>query len=261
MALQAVSRTAVGVARVRAYESSRDDRLFDDPLAAAFVEAAGADAMPDETPTPQRRALAFHVIIRTRYYDDCLRDAVASGCRQVVLLAAGLDARGFRLDWPVGTRLFEVDLQEVFTVKEQVLAKSGAAPRCERLVVPADLTGDWLEALHAAGFEPAQRTAWLVEGLLVYLGRDDARKLLETVTAASVAGSTLAFERGGGSGAATDIDGVTTLWRGGAGDDVAEWLTELGWLVSVDNLADVAAGYGRATSRPTESAFVRAARR
>jgi methyltransferase (TIGR00027 family) len=263
VALGAVSRTAVGVARVRAYESSRDDRLFDDPYAAAFVAAAGTDGGPREQPTPERRRLAFHIIIRTRYYDDYLLDAAESGCRQVVLLAAGLDARGFRLGWPPGTRLFEIDLPEVLAVKEGVLADQRAQPRCERHVVAADLTGDWLAALTAAGFDPGEPTAWLVEGLLVYLARDDARALLTALTGASASGSTLAFERGSGAAAVTarDTDAVTSLWRDGAGADVAQWLAGLGWDVTVDNLGDVARALDRPTSQPTESAFLRLTKR
>jgi methyltransferase (TIGR00027 family) len=262
--VEAVSRTAVGVARVRAYESSRDGKLFDDPYAAAFVAAAGVDGESSEAAaTDERRRLAFHVIIRTRYYDDYLLRAVASGCRQVVLLAAGLDARAFRLDWPAGTQLFEVDLPAVFEVKERVLREHGAHPRCARRVIAADLTADWLAALQAQGFDAAAPTAWLVEGLLVYLGRDDARQLLSTVSDASAAGSTLAFERGSGASAVTasDTAAVTTLWRDGAGSDVAELMHGLGWQVTVDNLGDVARDLGRPTSRPTESAFLRLTKR
>jgi len=264
VAIEAVSKTAIGVARVRAYESSREGALFDDPYAAAFVTAAGPDGASQEEPTEQRRRLAFHVIIRTRYYDDYLRDAVTAGCRQVVLLAAGLDTRAFRLDWPAGTRLFEIDLPALLEVKETVLREQGAQPRCDRHVVAADLTGDWLAALTDAGFDPTARTAWLVEGLLVYLARDDARQVLTTITNASAPGSTLAFERGSGAAAAVtaaDTEAVTSLWRGGAGDDVAQWVEGLGWDVTVDNLGEVAAAYGRPTSRPTESAFLRLSKR
>jgi methyltransferase (TIGR00027 family) len=232
--------------------------LFDDPYAAAFVAAYGDDSLPSE-PTPQRRALAFHVIIRTRYFDDYLTDATAAGCTQVVLLAAGLDTRAFRLDWPDGTRLYEVDLPDLLEVKERVLADVGAASRCDRMVVPADLTTDWLRALTASGFDAAVPTAWLVEGLLVYLTPDDAARLLTTVSGASAPGSRIAFERGSGWAAlrAEDPEGVAGLWQGGSGDPVGQ-LTEQGWDAAVDDLADVAGGYGRAPSRPTGSGFVRA---
>ena len=235
--------------------------MFDDLYAAAF---AAADPHPaaDEPPSPQRQALAFQVVIRTRYYDDYLLAAAADGCRQVVVLAAGLDTRAFRLPWPEGTTVFEVDLPDLLVVKEQLLTDVGGQPQCERRVVPADLREDWLSAVVGAGFDPRQPTAWLVEGLLVYLETPDARALLTTVSTASAPGSRLSFERSAATRdlSAADTDAVTSLWRGGAGDDVERWLVTQGWAVTVDNLGDMAAAYGRAPSRPTTSGFVRASR-
>jgi methyltransferase (TIGR00027 family) len=178
-----------------------------------------------------------------------------------VLLAAGLDTRAFRLDWPTGTRLYELDLPDLLAVKERVLAGAGARAACDRTVVPSDLTNDWLPSLEAAGFDPSARTAWLVEGLLVYLTPPDAQRVLETVTAASATGSRLAFERGSGTTAATadDTSGVAGLWQGGVTDPVG-WLGRHGWDPTVDGLAEVATRYGRPPSRPTSSGFVRAVR-
>jgi methyltransferase (TIGR00027 family) len=211
--------------------------------------------------TPQRRALAFHVIIRTRYFDDYLAAATADGCAQIVLLAAGLDTRAFRLAWPLGTRVYELDLPDLLEVKEQVLSDAGATAGCDRVVVPADLTGDWLSPLEERGFDPTAPTAWLVEGLLVYLTPADAERLLATVTSASARGSRLAFERGSGTRAVTegDVPGVTELWQGGVTDPVG-WLSAHGWEPNVDDLAEVAESYGRPPSRPTASGFVRADR-
>jgi methyltransferase (TIGR00027 family) len=181
--------------------------------------------------------------------------------RQVVLLAAGLDARAFRLDWPAGTRVFELDLPDLLAVKEQVLASSGATPTCERLVAPVDLATDWLPVLTAAGFDPHEPTAWLVEGLLVYLAAADAEQVLTTLTAASAPGSTLACERGSGTAAvaAGDTASVTDLWQGGLAGP-ADWLGVHGWDVVTDDLGEVAAGYGRPPSQPTASGFLRARR-
>src|SRR6059036_2190560 len=109
--LEGVSRTAVGVARVRARESERDNRLFDDPWAATFAQLG--EPSPDGPPSPQRLAIAFQVIIRTRFYDDWLLHEAERGLRQVVLLGAGLDTRAYRLEWPAGTRVFELDLPPV----------------------------------------------------------------------------------------------------------------------------------------------------
>jgi methyltransferase (TIGR00027 family) len=236
--------------------------LFDDPYAAAFAAAGEPQPQEDAEGSAQRQALAFQVIIRTRYYDDYLRSAVDGGCRQVVLLAAGLDTRAFRLSWPAGTTLFEADLPDLLEVKERVLADAGAQPQCKRVVVAADLLEDWLSSLTDAGFDALQPTAWLVEGLLVYLETDDARALLHTVSTASAPASRLAFERSAKARDVTadDTAAVTSLWRGGAGDDVDNWLAAQGWTVTVDNLGAVAAAYGRAPSRPTTSGFVRASR-
>ena len=261
--LSPVSRTAIGVAGIRAVESARDDRLFDEPYAALFVAAAPPfDAGPL---TPERRALgarlAVHVVVRTRYYDDYLLAAAAGGVRQVVLLAAGLDARAFRLDWPAATEVFEVDLPPVLAFKAKALGE--AAPRCRRAVVPADLTGDWIAALGAAGFDPTRPTAWLVEGLLVYLAADQVAALLAAVTDVSAAGSRLACERGGRMPAVAEAQtggSVTRLWQGGLDRPVDEWLAAHGWTADVHPLSEVAQEYGRPTSGESDSAFVTAVR-
>src|SRR5262249_54799214 len=119
-----VGLTALSVADARARESARPDRLFDDPFAQLFVDAAGAEFAPPSTANAIdiRAARAEYVAIRTRFFDDELRAACAAGCRQVVVLAAGLDTRAFRLEWPVGARLFELDVAEVLAFKERVLA-------------------------------------------------------------------------------------------------------------------------------------------
>ncbi len=158
--------------------------------------------------------------------------------------------------------MFEADLPDLLEVKERVLAEIGAQPQCKRIVVPVDLRDDWLSALSGAGFDPAQPTAWLVEGLLVYLETSDARALLTTASSASATGSRLSFERSAATRDVTAMDtaAVTSLWRGGVGDGVEQWLAAMGWTVIVDNLGDVASAYGRAPSRSTTSGFVRATR-
>jgi methyltransferase (TIGR00027 family) len=167
--LRGVGKTALGVAMVRARESRRADRLFDDPFAQAFVDAAPG-AFPEPRTSEELAALgpvgtlgaAFYTyaVIRTRFFDDYLTAAVAAGCSQVVLLAAGLDTRAFRLAWPKDTRVFEVDLPDVLAFKDTVLTAQGAVPRCARATVPADLRGDWTAALATAGFDHAQRRGW-----------------------------------------------------------------------------------------------------
>jgi len=267
--LSGVPKTALGVARIRAGESDRPDRLFDDPFAAAFVAAmpdafAGDSSRSDDAKRVGAR-IALHVVVRTRFYDDYLVAATADGIRQVVLLAAGLDTRAFRLPWPAGTTVFEVDLPEMQAFKEDVLAQTGASPSARRASVAADLTADWTGALTWAGFDPAQPTAWLVEGLLVYLSADDAARLLETVAGLSVPGSRLACEQGrsamqlaaqsGESGASE----ATKFWQGGI-EDIPGWLANHGWTVETHGLATLAADYGRPVTTETQTGFVIAKR-
>jgi methyltransferase (TIGR00027 family) len=264
----AVSRTAVGVAALRAYESSRPDRLFDDPYAAAFAEA-GRSALPGTEGAPVQSGLGAlmypQIVVRTRFYDDYLLDA---GCAQVVLLAAGLDARAFRLAWPPGTRVFEVDLPEVLAFKDDVLAARGASPACERVVVRADLREDWATALREAGFDPDVPTAWLVEGLLIYLSYEDAERLLTTVGELSAPGSRVSFEHRPHAGpdslvsrarATEGGEHVTGLWRGGLGTTAPEWLAAHGWQPSTVTRAELGESYGRpADDDATADGFVTA---
>jgi hypothetical protein len=163
-----VSTTAVGVAAVRAAEAARPVPLFVDPLAPVFVRAAQTFWTVDrDEPADRRRvgALIFWIRVRTRFLDDVIARASADGCRQFVVLGAGLDARAFRLPLPPDARFFEVDLPGVLEFKERVVRDNNFTPACERIVVPTDLAGDWTEDLDRAGFDPAPRT-WLAEGLL-----------------------------------------------------------------------------------------------
>jgi len=276
--LNPVGKTALSVARVRASESRRPDRLFNDPFAAAFVAAwrqpapgaeLSGDPDPDPDPDPgadtdpQRRARAFHVVIRTRFYDEYLLAACAGGCQQVVVLGAGLDTRAFRLAWGDEVRLFELDQAALLAFKFSVLVEQGAVPRCNLTAVPVDLRHDWPAALLAAGYDPERRTAWLAEGLLVYLDAAEAARLLESVTKLARPGDRLAMERGStapaaSSGPDSGADDVTALWQGGLGSDPNRWLAERGWQPETHDLGDLAAGYGRPVATPTRSSFVTA---
>lgn len=256
-ALQGGAKTALGAARMRAEESHRADRLFDDSYAQGFL-----DAMPETPPAVNQdgggdladlgASLGRHVVIRTRFFDDYLLDAATAAIWQVVLLAAGLDPRAFRLPWPGGVQLFELDLPEVLTFKAQVLvlARSGAAPRCGHAMLPVDLRTDWRGALAAAGHDLRQPTAWLVEGLLIYLTAAEAKRLLADITATSVPGSRLAFEHGAAASRMLADDradelptlrGVTALWKGGLGEDTPNWLDRRGWAAQIHDRAIVAA--------------------
>jgi methyltransferase (TIGR00027 family) len=274
--LPGMGGTALGMARVRAHESRRPDRLFDDPYAEAFL-AASPDALPEEraggSPLSAVGALfQFHGALRTRFFDDYLLTAAGAGCLQVVLLAAGLDTRAFRLDWPEGVRLFELDLPEVLRFKEEVLAARGAVPRCRRAVLPVDLRESgpegWPAGLTGAGLDPARPTAWLVEGLLIYLSPEEARRLLGTASELSAAHSQLAFEYRESVDdsfleRARAIPGMrhyTSLWKGGLGADAPEWLARHGWRARLQDRAAVAASYGRAAPERSGGSFLTAVR-
>lgn len=235
--------TALGMAAVRADESRRDDRLFNDPYAELFLEAM--PIVPPVGSSDLGAMFANHGTIRTRFFDGYL---LGSGRSQIVLLAAGLDTRAFRLNWPAGTRLFELDLPEVLSFKESVL--NGHEPACERVILPTDLRTNWPTDLTAAGFNPDMPTAWLAEGLLIYLSANEAASMLVSVGDLSAPGSQLAFEH-------TEHDPMTAkarvtpgmakftnLWKGGLNKDAPAWLTTHGWQVEVHR--DV--GYGPRTS-------------
>ncbi|MFJ5271734.1 SAM-dependent methyltransferase [Streptomyces sp. NPDC088358] len=190
--LDGVSETALWTVRMRAQESARADALFDDRLAAEFLDAAGAAGAPPGRGVLQK-VLPDWLAVRTRFFDDHLLTATRAGRAQVVLLGAGLDTRAFRLDWPAGTHVFEVDLPAVQTFKQGVLA--GRSPDgTRRTPVAADLLGDWRGALLAAGFDPRRPTAWLCEGLLYYLAPDAVERLIGTVSGLSAPGSSLGAE-------------------------------------------------------------------
>jgi methyltransferase (TIGR00027 family) len=186
----------------------------------------------------------------------------------VVLLAAGLDTRAFRLAWPDRVRLFELDLPEMLAFKEQVLAAQHAVPRCQRTVVAADLRGHWPAALAAAGLQPTRPTAWLAEGLLIYLSADQAAHLLTAVAELSAPTSQLAFEHGtiadtpllARARATPAMDQFTKLWQGGLGADAPDWLIRHGWQAHSHDRAALAAAYGRAVPSSSSGGFVTAVR-
>lgn len=195
-----VGITALGVAAARALEASRREPLVRDPFAADFVHAAESPVpMPtslDEAPTDQPvwDFMALFMGLRSRFLDEYFADVQGSGLTQVVILASGLDTRAFRLPWDEGTTVYEIDQPRVLEFKDRVLAGRDARPGCERHVVPVDLRDDWRSALLETGFDPAQPTAWLAEGLMMYLPDDAADRLLTTVDELSAPESAIAVE-------------------------------------------------------------------
>jgi methyltransferase (TIGR00027 family) len=262
--ISGVGITALGAAATRAIESCRPDALVSDPYAAAFVRAAGAPftmpVTPEEAGSEQEfpwLSVTTYAAVRAKFFDTFAAAAAAAGVRQVVTLAAGLDTRAFRLEWPPGTTVYEVDAARVLEFKDSVLAGQGAGhPRCERRTVAADLREDWPAALRAAGFDPSRSTAWVAEGLLFYLPDDAKVGMLTTIHDLSAPGSEVGLEH------TADVPGMMRdltipameqrldfdlagLWPSGQQHDPADWLTGHGWVVSVNPFAVVADSYGR----------------
>ncbi|MEU6478017.1 class I SAM-dependent methyltransferase [Streptomyces sp. NPDC047017] len=197
-----VGVTALLVAAARAIETHRDDSLAQDVYAEHFVRAAPASAgwplrvedAPDEDRNPLWGRFARYFGLRTRVLDDFLLRAAHTGVRQVVLLGAGLDARAFRLHWPAGCVIFEVDRAEVLAFKHRVLTGLSVTAKAARVPLSIDLRADWGPSLADAGFDPAVPSVWLAEGLLFYLPSAVETHLIDTVDRLSCAGSALAFE-------------------------------------------------------------------
>lgn len=197
-----VGVTALLVAAARAIETHRHDSLAQDVYAEHFVRAAPASAgwpvriqqVPDGDANPLWGRFARYFGLRTKVLDDFLLRSVRAQARQVVLLGAGLDSRAYRLDWPPGCVIFEIDRAGVLEFKHQVLSGLSATPTATRLPVPTDLRADWIAALTDAGFDPAAPSVWLAEGLLFYLPNAAETQLIDAVHRLSAAGSALAFE-------------------------------------------------------------------
>jgi methyltransferase (TIGR00027 family) len=201
-----VGPTATMVAAARAVATKSDDHLIDDPFAEPLVKAVGIDffarlaageldpADVDDDAVLGVQRMTDGMAVRTRYFDEFFDEAAKARIRQVVISASGLDSRAYRLPWPTGTTVFEIDQPQVIEFKTVTLADLGAVPTADRRVVAIDLRQDWPAALLRAGFDAGQRTAWIAEGLLGYLPPDAQDRLLDRITALSAAGSRLALE-------------------------------------------------------------------
>jgi methyltransferase (TIGR00027 family) len=273
---ESVGATALSVAAARAVETGSDDPLIRDQFAYLLVSTAGqpwerlASSLEwigddDHGRRAHRMAIDYQAV-RTHYFDSYFADAVAAGIRQVVILAAGLDSRAFRLEWPAGTSVYEIDQPQVVAYKTSTLESAGAAPTAERRTVQVDLRDDWAAALTAAGFDSSQPTAWLAEGLLPYLPAEAQNRLFEIVTGLSAPGSRVAveaFSLGTGDNEARrvarrarfdrmrqrlglDINVETLTYQESGRADAADWLTENGWQVSAVSNTDEMARLGRA---------------
>jgi methyltransferase (TIGR00027 family) len=201
-----VGATATMVAAARAMASKADDPLIDDPFAEPLVRAVGVDLFTrlasgdlhpedlDGDADAGMQRMTDNMAIRTKFFDEFFLDATTTGIRQAVILASGLDSRAYRLPWPAGTVVYEIDQPEVVEFKTRTLAGLGAEPTADRRTVAIDLRNDWPTALAHAGFDASQPTAWSAEGLLGYLPPEAQDRLLDAITALSAPGSRFGTE-------------------------------------------------------------------
>jgi methyltransferase (TIGR00027 family) len=264
-----VGATALGVAAARAVETAGPNPLIRDDFAQTLVSSAGpawarlADpelAWLDDDPDGQRahRLGIDYQAVRTHFFDEYFGNAVSAGIRQVVILAAGLDSRAYRLKWPQGAAVYEIDQPKVLGYKTGILESHGAVPTARRRPVPVDLRDDWPAALAAAGFDRTQPTAWLAEGLLPYLPSDAQDRLFEMFTSLSAPGSQVAIEAFGMNSRSNsqrwlrmrerlglDVNVQALTYHEPDRSDAAQWLTDHGWQVNVVNNRDEMARLGR----------------
>ncbi|ODR03629.1 SAM-dependent methyltransferase [Mycobacterium sherrisii] len=302
-----VGATAVMVALARAVETASDHPLIRDEFAELLVStpelkgvraqvsawwagdpdddldnAADGSADGSANGSPDANHMVDYQAVRTHFFDAYFTEAAACGIRQVVLLAAGLDSRAYRLDWPAGVTVYEIDLPKVLAYKSETLAGHGATPRADRRPVPVDLRDDWPQALRDNGFDTNQATAWLAEGLLPFLPATAQEAMFASIDALSGPGSRVAVENFGVDGdkrreaeqrwqelrAKREARGLDTsfnpfdLWFDDDGrPDCADWFAAHGWAVRTVNARDEATRLGREAhteDRPFANSFVTA---
>ncbi|WP_428339658.1 class I SAM-dependent methyltransferase [Mycobacterium sp.] len=279
---ESVGSTALGVAAARAAETDSENPLIQDPFARAFLDAAGpgmwslmSDPELSAALTGLVADLGAHMqvmvdfmAVRTKWFDDLFLDAVASGIRQVVILASGLDSRSWRLSWPDGTTVYELDQAKVLEFKSSTLHNHGAQPAANLVSVAVDLRQDWPTALQQAGFDASAPTMWSAEGLLRYLPAAAQDLLFERIDALSAPGSRLAtngpsknavnpdllasqhehstrLRAAAAQVLGTEIPDVEELWYPEERTETVDWLGAHGWEASTIGMADLLARHGR----------------
>jgi len=270
-----VGATATMVAATRALASEGTNRIINDPFAAPLVRAVGLDffnrLVDGDLPTSGAASEAYDgsakdmaletdsIAVRTRFFDDFFLNAARDGVRQSVILAAGLDARAYRLAWPPGCVVYEVDQPKVVEFKGTAMSNLGATPAADRRTVSIDLREDWPAALRRSGFDAAQPTSWSAEGLLMYLPPEAQDRFFDNITELSASGSKLATEYHPESGPTMtqraqefnerwakfgcDID-LSGLFFDGARSNVVDYLTDRGWHVTARKRRDLFGDYG-----------------
>lgn len=277
-----VGATATGVAVGRALASRGAGALINDPFAEPLVRAVGVDFFtrlvsgeldPEEVDGDNQFGMARMrdmMAVRTRFFDDFFVQAADSGIRQAVILASGLDARAYRLPWPPGTTVYEIDQPQVIEFKSQTMTDLGAQPTAEHRLVAVDLRHDWPAALKDAGFDTGQPAAWSAEGLLPFLPPDAQDRLLDNIAELSTTGSRLATENLPDSARSVpelsermrqvteswrqhgfDVE-MTDLWYPGERPDVIDYLNSHGWQATAVSATELFAQHG--FSLPAEDA-------
>ena len=285
---ESVGATALGVAAARAAETRSENPLISDPFAQVFLDAVGdgvwnwhsapqlpAELIEAEPELPlQMQAMVGYMASRTAFFDQFFLAATRAGIRQAVILAAGLDARAWRLPWPDGTTVYELDQPRVLEFKSSTLAEHGAEPACNRIAVPVDLRQDWPTALRQAGFDASAPSVWSAEGLMPYLPAAAQELLFDRVQGLTATGSRIAVEALGPKfldpearakrrarmdriravmaevDPQREIPRTDELWYFEEREDVGDWFRRHGWDVTVTPTDELMAGYGRKV--PTE---------
>jgi methyltransferase (TIGR00027 family) len=280
---ESVGATALGVAAARAAETESDNPLISDPFARVFLDTVGdgvwnwfgapelpAEVVEAEPALPVRmKSMVSYFASRTLFFDSFFLDAARAGIRQVVILAAGLDARSWRLPWPDGVTVFELDQPRVLDFKASTLHEHGTGPTCHRVGVPVDLRQDWPKALRQAGFDASAPSVWSAEGLLMYLPATAQELLFDRVRGLTATGSRVGIEalspnfadpeaaaqrreRMGRVRALMakadpqrEIPQTDELWYFEEREDVGDWWRRHGWQVTVTPSDELMTGYGR----------------
>jgi methyltransferase (TIGR00027 family) len=267
-----VGMTATMVAAARAMANRAENPLINDPFAEPLVRAVGVDLLTrlasgeldpaelNDVGTVQDGAtgstgamsrMADNMAVRTKFFDEFFLGAAKAGVKQAVILASGLDSRAYRLEWPAGTVVYEIDQPQVIEFKTRTLSELGASPTADRRVVAVDLRDAWPTALRTAGFDPEQPTAWSAEGLLGYLPPEAQDRLLDTITELSAPGSRVATESrpnprpGDEDKTKEGLDRISERWRAhgydpdmarlryfGERHEAAPYLTDRGWALN-----------------------------
>lgn len=270
-----VGATATMVAAARALATEETNPIINDPFAAPLVRAVGIDfftrvvdgkiSPPPEDDVgdgakPELQQETDSLAVRTRFFDEFFANATATGIHQAVILAAGLDSRPYRLAWPAGTVVYEVDQPQVIDFKTATMSALGATPSAERRTVSIDLRDDWPAALRRSGLRDDQPTAWSAEGLLMYLPPEAQDRLFDHITALSAPGSRLATEYHPETGPTMaergealndrwaslgcDLD-LSELFYEGERSNVVEYLSDRGWQVNTRTRRELFGDYGR----------------